>query len=77
MVTKTTNAIDVHFRNRSCEEFEIFVTKGRFITAKFLQNKLMALNGIITGIVNKKHALNGIITGIVNKTHLKSCLMQS
>ena len=42
MVTKTINEIDVHFRNRSCEEFEIFVTKRRFITAKFYKTmKLM------------------------------------
>ena len=63
-ITKTTNAIDVHFRNRSCEEFEMFVTKRRFITAKFLQN-------------NEANALNGIIIVIVDKKHLKSCLMQS
>ena len=42
MVTKSSKAIDVHFRNRSCEEFEIFVTKRRFITTKFYKTmKLM------------------------------------
>ena len=41
-ITKTTNAIDVHFRNRLCEEFKMFVTKRRFITAKFYKTmKLM------------------------------------
>ena len=34
-ITKTTDAIVVHFRSRSCEEFQTFVTKRRFITAKF------------------------------------------
>ena len=63
-VTKTSNAIDVHFQNRSCEEFRIFMTKRRFITDNTLQNK-------------EAIALNGIITGIVDKKHPKSCLMQS